>query len=93
MLRLACCLAVERGVTVIAPVHDALLIEAKVGDMVGAVITTVRAMREASRIVLSNLELRTDVKLFQYPLRYVDEKGWEMWTRVWRIIRELENRK
>src|SRR5207245_269910 len=25
MLRLACCLAVERGVQVIAPVHDALL--------------------------------------------------------------------
>ena len=29
MLRLACSLATERGVTVIAPVHDALMIEAR----------------------------------------------------------------
>src|SRR3954464_13305113 len=28
MLRLACCLATERGIRVCAPVHDALLIEA-----------------------------------------------------------------
>jgi DNA polymerase I len=30
MLRNACCLATERGVSVCAPVHDALLIEAPV---------------------------------------------------------------
>ena len=28
MLRLACCLATERGIRVCAPVHDALLVEA-----------------------------------------------------------------
>ena len=27
MLRLACCLAIERGVKVCAPVHDAILID------------------------------------------------------------------
>ena len=30
MLRIACCLAIERGVQVIAPVHDALMIESSV---------------------------------------------------------------
>ena len=30
MLRLACCLATERGLNVCAPVHDAILIEAPI---------------------------------------------------------------
>ena len=91
MLRLACCLAVERGVKVIAPVHDALLIEARGGDMVGAVVTTRRAMEEASAIVLDGMALRTDFNVYRFPLRYMDEKrGRKMWNMVWRIIRELE---
>jgi DNA polymerase I-like protein with 3'-5' exonuclease and polymerase domains len=90
MLRLACCLAVERGVTVIAPVHDSLLIEASVGDSIEAIITARRAMAEASRIVLGNLTLRTDVKVFSHPMRYIDKRGLAMWNTVWKVIRELE---
>jgi hypothetical protein len=90
MLRLACCLAVERGVTVIAPVHDSLLIEASVGDSIEAIITARRAMAEASRIVLGNLTLRTDVKVFSHPMRYIDKRGLPMWNTVWKLIRELE---
>jgi len=33
MLRLACCLCTERGITVCAPVHDAVLIEARLEDI------------------------------------------------------------
>jgi hypothetical protein len=33
MLRLACCLAIERGLAVCAPVHDAILIEAPLAEM------------------------------------------------------------
>ena len=33
MLRLACCLATERGIRVCAPVHDALLVEARAEDI------------------------------------------------------------
>ena len=91
MLRLACCLAVERGVKVIAPVHDALLIEARGGDLVGAVVTTRRAMAEASAIVLGGMTLGTEFAVYRYPLRYMDEKrGRKMWNMVFRIIKELE---
>ena len=90
MLRLACCLVVQRGVKVVAPVHDALLIEARLGDMMEAILTTRRAMQEASGIVLGNLELRTDVKTIRHPYRYVDKKGLPMWNTVWTIIREME---
>jgi hypothetical protein len=45
MLRLACCLAVERGVEVCAPVHDAVLIRAPVGRLE----EEARRMQEAMR--------------------------------------------
>src|SRR6516165_4837643 len=52
MLRLACCMATERGIQVCAPVHDALLIEAPIDEIEMAVATTRELMAEASRIVL-----------------------------------------
>lgn len=90
MLRLAVIFAIERGVKVIAPVHDALMIEAPEGELVSAVIETRRAMARASRIVLQTMELRTDVKVCRYPIRYMDKRGVQMWRKVWQIIREQE---
>ena len=63
MLRLACCLATERGIEVCAPVHDAVLICAPL-DRLDADIAGMRAaMAEASRIVLNGFELGTDVAI------------------------------
>src|SRR5215831_7612356 len=53
MLRLACCLATERGVAVAGPVHDALVIVAPLDRLAEDAAVTEDAMREASRIVLS----------------------------------------
>src|SRR5262249_47288069 len=56
MLRIACCLATERGIEVCAPVHDAVLICAPF-DRLAADIDTMRsAMAEASRIVLDGFQ-------------------------------------
>ncbi len=60
MLRLACCLATERGIAVCAPVHDALLVEARADGIERAVDDCQAAMREASEIVLSGFALRTE---------------------------------
>jgi len=61
MLRLACCLATERGVEVCAPVHDAVLICAPL-DRLDADIAGMRAaMAEASRIVLKGFAARSAV--------------------------------
>src|SRR5690349_5168365 len=51
MLRLACCLATERGIRVCAPVHDALLIEAPLEHLDAHAAAMQQAMREASRLV------------------------------------------
>jgi hypothetical protein len=82
MLRLACCLATERGIRVCAPVHDALLIEAPLDRLDAAVAATRIAMAEASRIVLAGFEVATDVTVVRWPDRYLDERGADFWHRV-----------
>jgi DNA polymerase I-like protein with 3'-5' exonuclease and polymerase domains len=89
MLRLACCLATERGVRVCAPIHDALLIEAPLEGLDEAVLVAEEAMAEASRVVLGGFELRTDKKIIRYPDRYKDRRGEKMWNTVLRILEDL----
>lgn len=82
MLRLACCLATERGIRVAAPVHDALLIEAPLDEIDNAVLETQRAMREAGEIILKGFPLRSDAEVIRYPNRYIDKRGEVMWKAV-----------
>jgi DNA polymerase I len=86
MLRLACCLATERGIEVVAPIHDAIMICATL-DRLDADITKARgAMAEASRAVLSGFELATDVKVVRWPDRHMDPRGTVMWDRVEQLL-------
>jgi len=82
MMRLACCLATERGIGLCCPVHDALLIEADAEEIDVAVESTQQAMREASEIVLDGFQLRTDAKIVRHPDRYSDKRGQMMWETV-----------
>jgi DNA polymerase family A len=86
MLRLACCLATERGIEVCAPVHDAVLICAPLDQLETAVARMRAAMAEASRALLGGFELRTDATLVRYPARYMDPRGEVMWRRVLSLI-------
>ena len=89
MLRLACCLVVEAGITVCAPVHDAILIEAPLEELPNTIKRTQALMAEASRVVLSGFELRTDAEVVCYPDRYSDGRGQVMWTTVMDILRDI----
>ena len=92
MLRLACCLATERGIEVCAPVHDAVLICAPLERLDADVARMQDAMREASCIVLAGFELGTDAKIVRYPDRYMDERGVVMWGRVMELIHEQQRK-
>jgi DNA polymerase I len=82
MLRLACCLATERGIEVCMPVHDATFITAPL-DRIDEDIARMQAcMQEASRDVLGGFELRSDVHPVHWPNRYMDKDGKEMWDKV-----------
>jgi DNA polymerase I len=88
MMRLAACLATERGIEVCAPVHDAFLICAPV-DRIDADVAVMRAvMTEAARIVLDDFTSTTDVKIVRYPDRYTDKRGAVMWDRVMRLVEQ-----
>jgi hypothetical protein len=88
MLRLACCYALERGESICAPIHDAILIEAPLRRLDEAVRTARQAMADASAAVLGGPRLRTDVQLIRYPDRYADKRG-HMWTTVMTILHQL----
>jgi DNA polymerase I len=100
MLRLACCLATERGIEICAPVHDAVLICAPLDRLDTDIAAMRAAMAEASRIVLGGFELRTDCPdefdefskpvefphVIRYPRRFMDARGAAMWDRVIQLL-------
>lgn len=90
MLRLALCMATERGIKVCAPVHDAVLIEAPSDRIDGDVKTMQSIMVEAGKIILDGFELRSDVQIFHHPARYADERGVAMWQTVMSCLDELD---
>jgi DNA polymerase I len=92
MLRVACCLATERGLSACAPVHDAILVEAPTDQIEGAVEELQACMREASRVVLGGLALGSDAKVVRWPARHGDPRGEVMWATVTRLLGEPGDR-
>jgi DNA polymerase I len=90
MLRLACCLATERGVEVCAPVHDAVLICAPLVRLAEDVAATQAAFAEASRVVLNGFELRSEAKVVCWPDRYSDARGRRMWQETLQLVDKAE---
>ena len=86
ILRMACCLATERGIPICAPVHDALLVEGPADQINEVVRETQACMREAGEIVLGGFPLASDVKIIRAPDRYTDPRGEKMWQTVMEII-------
>jgi DNA polymerase I-like protein with 3'-5' exonuclease and polymerase domains len=90
MLRLACSQATERGVEIVAPVHDAVLIEGSAESIHEVVEAMQGAMAEASEVVLDGFRLRTKAKVVRWTGRYMDERGRGFWGRVMRLLSEAE---
>jgi DNA polymerase-1 len=89
MLRVACCMLVEAGVELCAPIHDAVLIEGP-ADTIDEEVEKARAiMAEASRIVLDGFEVTTDAAIVKAPHRYSDEAGADFWDLVTRLAGPL----
>jgi DNA polymerase I len=86
MMRLAACLATERGVEVCAPIHDAFLICAPFDRLDDDIAKMRAAMAETSRIVLNGFELGTEVSVTRWPDRYMDPRGVVMWDRVTNLL-------
>ena len=93
ILRIACILAARHGIKILAPVHDAVLIEAPIEQIEADVARMREIMRRASRIVFNKTadgphELRTDATIVRYSEHYSDKRGAAMWDRVLELLAE-----
>lgn len=87
MMRVACILAVERGLKLCAPIHDALLIESSNDQIETDVRKLKECMSEASEGVLGTGKIcRVDAEIVKYPDRYMDEQGQEMWDKIMMLL-------
>src|SRR5262245_65055842 len=82
ILRIACIWATRHGLRLLAPVHDAVLIEAPIERIEVDVALMQEIMRRASRVVLGTHELRTD--------RYTDRRGEAVWANVLQLLAESQ---
>jgi hypothetical protein len=91
MMRIACILAVERGIKLCAPIHDALLIEAPSDQIDADVAKLKECMSQASEEVLGKCKIcRVDADIVKYPDRYMDEQGQEMWDKIMGLLRKVQ---
>tara|TARA_B100000900_G_scaffold394507_1_gene391991 strand:- start:3483 stop:5231 length:1749 start_codon:yes stop_codon:yes gene_type:complete len=87
MMRIASILAVERGIKLCAPIHDALLIEAPLDQIDAEVVRLKECMSEASEAVLGDGKVcRVDADIVRYPDRYIDEHGQEVWDQIMGLL-------
>jgi DNA polymerase I-like protein with 3'-5' exonuclease and polymerase domains len=90
MLRAAIRAVHDAGITIHAPVHDALLIGAPARDIQDAVATTSRLMSDAGERVLEGvLRPRVDAKIIHND-RYRDKRGVSLWKTIVELL-DLED--
>jgi len=86
VLHVACILAERRGIEIVAPVHDALLMQCSANCVDDASRALDRCMRDASAIVLRGYELPTDEQRILPGQSFYDERGEAMWNVVTKLV-------
>ena len=90
MLRLATCMASDRGLEIVAMVHDAIMIHCPIESMDADRDILVDCMTEASATLMDGFKLRVDSDQVIYPDHYCDKRGESMWSRVMESLDEVE---
>jgi DNA polymerase I-like protein with 3'-5' exonuclease and polymerase domains len=89
LLRWNCIYTTECGIEVLAPVHDALLVGC-LADEVEEVVSRTRDCMDRASILVLGFAMRTDVKIFKYPDRFIDPRGAETWKTIMQLLDEIE---
>jgi len=89
VFRLGVIMTAEKGVRILAPVHDGMLIEAPLADLTEATAIARTAMEDASRILLDGFVCRVGVKSFRYPDRYKEDDDFDpIWVSTMCFLRK-----
>jgi len=91
ILRVSCILLNENNIKLIAPIHDAVMIECDEETADEEILKAQKIMSDASEIVLgAGNRLRTEAEVIRYPDIYIDEKGAETWCFIMKILEEIK---
>jgi DNA polymerase I-like protein with 3'-5' exonuclease and polymerase domains len=90
ILHVAGVLAERRDILLVAPVHDALMVEAPIDRAEEMSAALDRVMRDAAAFVLRGYELPTDEQMIRPGQRYYDERGEAMWNVVNKLVAKRE---
>lgn len=94
MMRISLSAAIESGLMICAPIHDAFLLEATDDEIDDHAGRLARIMGEASTLVLGAGKLcRSEIKIIRYPERFEDEsRGGTMFARVIDLVEKAETK-
>lgn len=91
LLQCACISLNEKGIKVLATIHDAVVIESDICKINEDTETAKNIMEEvSSRILPNNFKIRTDAKIISYPDRFVENSGDKMWNLVLDTLMEVK---
>ncbi len=92
ILRLACCLATEAGLEVVAPFHDALLLHVPLTEVDESLEFVRGCWSRASAALLDGFELRSEINrkkaAFEYPDRYKDGRQADFFEKALAFLAE-----
>ena len=94
MMRLGLSMAIEAGLMLCAPIHDALLLKAPINEIEAQANQLARIMGDASELVLGpGKRCRSDIKIIRYPDRFQEEeRGKVMFEKVVSLLEAAEAR-
>jgi DNA polymerase-1 len=79
-------LAERRRIEIVAPIHDAVLVECEAADVEEMKLAVDRTMRDASALLLNGYELPTDCAAYVSGEHFIDERGRAMWDTITRLL-------
>lgn len=83
MLRIAVLLLAQEGVSIVATVHDSIVVECDEADADRVTPLVVAKMEEASRLCLHDkITVRVDAKRIDHPYHYPDDDGLPFFARI-----------
>jgi DNA polymerase I len=88
MLRCAVTLAAERGLGIVAVIHDALLVECDHDRLAETRARVEDVMGDASAATLDGFKVAVDQTVISWPDRFSDERGVATWRLVHRLLDE-----
>jgi hypothetical protein len=96
ILRITCIWADRYDLQIVAPVHDAVLLESSIEQIEADVKLLEEIMRRSGCIVLNPdndpaiCDLRTSATIIKYPERFSDPRGEALWQHVLELLDEYE---